>query len=588
MGKKRNKAKPAAGNPKVTPLQIMQEMSDQIRREEADSAAKLHLILDSLGNLDGPLKSNTYRMLCALQKSAIGVLIPWVGDGHMGNLARNSHFADEFLEGFKQVVYIEKCHGDIKQFTKYLADWAKEVEQQLNLVNGSISNEESIIQQGLIAKPRTVDRSIYNHSITSGSNDVRRKGNRFIQYSFANEESKSLVDTFLKTNQTLVEISAKIEAQNQTESKVAESPQKIRQKRNKNTQDIFIDALLENCNANYDKAAKNFETFIEKNNGKDKKAETEAYENLTQIYLAQSKLSNDNKVLQDQYYQKLAHYAKILADKNFPHYQYFMGILYNNASGVDRNYNESAKYFTKALKQGHSGANFEMGILFANGRGVKQSYSLAFHHFSQAANQGNVEALHSVGQCYLFGNGVDQNLATARRHLCRAAELGNRNAQNKMGTIYVDGIGVAKDYKMAAKYYEMAALQGEPSCQNVIGSYYELGLAGTKNLDKAAKFYKMSAGQGNLVALTNLGILYCNPNYSGCDLKKSTECLESALAKGYQDAAHNLKIVKGFIEKKNQQNFSNQSFTQKPQTSIHSSTSTPSPLQTTHCSSRGN
>ena len=61
-------------------------------------------------------------MLSALLVSEIGLVVPWVGDGHMGNLARKDAYSGQFLEKFKEVVFYKKCKGDVENLKQYLEE----------------------------------------------------------------------------------------------------------------------------------------------------------------------------------------------------------------------------------------------------------------------------------------------------------------------------------------------------------------------------------------------------------------------------------------------------------------------------------
>ena len=54
--------------------------------------------------------------------------------------------------------------------------------------------------------------------------------------------------------------------------------------------------------------------------------------------------------------------------------QFWLGLMYENGSGVKRNRQQSLKWFLKAAKQGNSDAQVSLGQAYEDGDGVPQDY----------------------------------------------------------------------------------------------------------------------------------------------------------------------------------------------------------------------
>ena len=77
------------------------------------------------------------------------------------------------------------------------------------------------------------------------------------------------------------------------------------------------------------------------------------------------------------------------AIKNHAGAQYYLGIFYDDGTGVKQDPIEAQKWFKKAAKQGHKEAKFRLGTFYAEGKGVKKDLMKALKWFKKAAEQGN-------------------------------------------------------------------------------------------------------------------------------------------------------------------------------------------------------
>ena len=61
--------------------------------------------------------------------------------------------------------------------------------------------------------------------------------------------------------------------------------------------------------------------------------------------------------------------------------------MYFKGHGVEKSYEEAAKWYEKAAKQGFAEAQFSLGAMYYNGYGVEQSYEEAAKWYEKAAEQ---------------------------------------------------------------------------------------------------------------------------------------------------------------------------------------------------------
>lgn len=79
-----------------------------------------------------------------------------------------------------------------------------------------------------------------------------------------------------------------------------------------------------------------------------------------------------------------------------------LGLRYYTGQGIEQNYEEAAKWYKKAARQGFVEAQADLGFLYQMGHGVNQDYAEAKKWHRKAAAQGNVKvqfALLSTHPC---------------------------------------------------------------------------------------------------------------------------------------------------------------------------------------------
>ncbi len=187
-----------------------------------------------------------------------------------------------------------------------------------------------------------------------------------------------------------------------------------------------------------------------------------------------------------------------------------LGIRYASGQGVEQDYGEAVRWFTKAAEQGQAVAQYNLGLCYYNGQGVAQNYCEAVRWYTKAAEQGHAQAQSNLGLCYDNGQGVAQDYGTAIRWYTKAAEQGHAVAQSKLGICYYKGQGVPRDYGAAVRWYAKAAEKGHAKAQYCLGLCYENGHGVKKDGGEAAKWYRKAAELGHVEARSKLNALRGN------------------------------------------------------------------------------
>ena len=72
--------------------------------------------------------------------------------------------------------------------------------------------------------------------------------------------------------------------------------------------------------------------------------------------------------------------------------QYFLGRMYAEGRGMERNDEEAAKWFRKAAEKGVQDAQFRLGGMYEHGTGVPKDMEYAYGWYSVSAHIGNPKA----------------------------------------------------------------------------------------------------------------------------------------------------------------------------------------------------
>ncbi|CAF3779137.1 unnamed protein product [Rotaria socialis] len=181
---------------------------------------------------------------------------------------------------------------------------------------------------------------------------------------------------------------------------------------------------------------------------------------------------------------------------------------------VKQNYEEAARYFEKAARQGNAEGMYNLARLSEHGLGVKKDHNIAQNLYEQAAaeppyhselynirNNGVAEAEHALGVRYAEGVVVNKNLGIAACWYQRAFKHGNVQSGNSLALLYENGSGVILDLDKAEQIFEQAAEQGDSNAM------YNLATLLTRRakLPMAKVWYDRACKAGHIVAQSDRG-----------------------------------------------------------------------------------
>ncbi|MDR1821419.1 MAG: TIR domain-containing protein [Oscillospiraceae bacterium] len=139
-----------------------------------------------------------------------------------------------------------------------------------------------------------------------------------------------------------------------------------------------------------------------------------------------------------------------------PAFQYRVGSCYLWGNGIDKNYEEAAKWIKLAAEDGYAPAQHIYGRLFYKGTGVEQDYQNAITWFKLSEQQEYAPAENDLAVCYKNGDGVTQNHNEAIRLFINSDKHGYWRASYNLGRMFRDGQSVEQDLIKAKQYFEKA------------------------------------------------------------------------------------------------------------------------------------
>lgn len=225
----------------------------------------------------------------------------------------------------------------------------------------------------------------------------------------------------------------------------------------------------------------------------------------------------------------------------------WMGYLYQEGLGVQKNEKTAFSWLNKAAKAGDPWGAHRLSDYFANGIATKQDLVAAFQWKSIAVEQGYTAAMADLGRMYRYGRGVEkdpikalalyeqgvtaENLDCAdelghelfsgeitnkdylksRELLTKAFDAGyNNRTAFELGYMHANGLGGKADLQQAFKYYSIAAENGSVGAQNNLGVMYEKGTGVVLDSNAALRWYKKAADNGYQLGKSNFDKLSAN------------------------------------------------------------------------------
>jgi len=223
--------------------------------------------------------------------------------------------------------------------------------------------------------------------------------------------------------------------------------------------------------------------------------------------------------------------------------QFNLGALYDNGFGVERDIEQAARWYERAVERNIGPAELVMAHILRRGEIGMPDNDQALRRLRSAAHRGSPQAQFELGVAYDWGSGVTQNYATAAIWYDKAAAQGLAEAKYNLATLFDEGLGAPKDQAVAMAWYREAARGGNAMAENNIGNLYEKGLGVPQDYARAVKWYGRAAKRDLAIAQNNLAIMYHLGHGVARDFKMASRWYRAAAEQGEQSAQNNLGLL---------------------------------------------
>ncbi len=154
--------------------------------------------------------------------------------------------------------------------------------------------------------------------------------------------------------------------------------------------------------------------------------------------------------------------------------QVVLGIIYYKDFAqfeIEQNVKEAIRWFEKSEKSSLS--KYYLGNIYYNGNGVDKDVKKAIKYWEEASFLGEMSSKFSLAMCYYDGNGIEKKIAEAIKLLEELSKSGHRDAKYVLAIYYSNG---NKEERIKSiKLLEQAAMFGESRSQLILVRAYSNG-----------------------------------------------------------------------------------------------------------------
>ena len=183
----------------------------------------------------------------------------------------------------------------------------------------------------------------------------------------------------------------------------------------------------------------------------------------------------------------------------------WLGILYSDGAGIEKDLNESFRWHLKAAKLGHPSSIYHVAEMYREGKGTKTNIDESIYWFKKIAScktnfcPKSLDAKHILAQLYYLNK---EDYASAIKIFQEIYNESSNDdyyrmvAASYLGLIYYFGLSVNKDYQKASNYIEQSANYGISRSQSIYAYMYFNGLGALQDYKKAFAWASLAASNG--------------------------------------------------------------------------------------------
>ncbi len=187
-------------------------------------------------------------------------------------------------------------------------------------------------------------------------------------------------------------------------------------------------------------------------------------------------------------------------------------ILHSDWRG--RDLDEAARLLLRAAEAGNADAQFQLGVAYGTrdddstsgadrddlsrsrirrsrtlyrSMGFAYDPTIAVMWMERAASQGLTDAMVNLGFRYQSGVAVSADRVAALEWFSRAAEAGSRTGQREAGLLHASKPDLSADFREAARLFQLSADAGDALAMRYLARLYDAGVGVERDLFKAAE-----------------------------------------------------------------------------------------------------
>lgn len=171
---------------------------------------------------------------------------------------------------------------------------------------------------------------------------------------------------------------------------------------------------------------------------------------------------------QKQSYERAHSFYLEAADQGSVTAAHYLGFMYSQGLGVEKNKTQAVSWFKRAALDGHAASQYSLGQIAENGVGSKPDFTKAHRWYKKAADQGYALAQRQLSLLYARGKGVQPNYAWATYYAAKAAQQGDAIASK----ILEEVVPRLPSFTTQAEYTSLYSMPSETAKQ--VAQVFEL------------------------------------------------------------------------------------------------------------------
>ncbi|WP_299473705.1 hypothetical protein [uncultured Roseibium sp.] len=143
-----------------------------------------------------------------------------------------------------------------------------------------------------------------------------------------------------------------------------------------------------------------------------------------------------------------------------PDAQYWLGWMYQNGLGTERNPEEAARLYRIAIEHGEHRAKVALGVLYFEGHGVRKDERMAAEYFQETSERGMESGRANLGWLMVNGFGVPKNVKEGFALIEQAASREDSYGAYYLAQLLEKGQDLKPKQVSAINLYKIAARHG--------------------------------------------------------------------------------------------------------------------------------